>query len=366
MIQRQVADHPLRPGHRDEIVNEGDLSGKGPVPGPRSSNGPTHQTESRSGHTVLTAPQLKEKARGALLGAAVGDALGAPFEGLAAVDQERLKRLLVDPGPMRYTDDTHMTIGMAESLVERRGFDGAHMAQVMARNYAQEPWRGYGLGPPQVFRLLEQGVPWDRAARALFGGRGSLGNGAAMRVAPAAILAVRDLEGVAQLARQTAILTHTHELGVEGAVLQALALALLLRQEATTPLDTGSFLRELRARIRAAPYLEKLEKIELLLPGAERGRVVRELGTGTAALQAVPTAILCFLCSPQSFPQVILYAISLGGDTDTIASMAGALAGAYLGERSIPAPWRHQVEGGPRLRELADALVELAFSVPQI
>jgi len=135
--------------------------------------------------------QLQAKFRGALLGVAVGDALGAPFEGAGTVRRRDLERLEREPGPLRYTDDTHMTIGMAESLVERRGFDGAHMVAVFARNFAAEPWRGYGAGPPQVFRLIERGVPWDQAGRALFGGSGSFGNGAAMRVAPAALLGRR-------------------------------------------------------------------------------------------------------------------------------------------------------------------------------
>lgn len=102
---------------------------------------------------------LQDKFRGALLGVAVGDALGAPFEGQRTVDPVALGRLGHAPGHMWYTDDTHMTLGVAESLVERQGFDGAHMAAVFASNFAAEPWRGYGAGPPQIFTLLNQGVP---------------------------------------------------------------------------------------------------------------------------------------------------------------------------------------------------------------
>ena len=92
--------------------------------------------------------ELRDRFRGALLGEAVGDALGAPFEGMGTVHPAEMERLEADPGPLSYTDDTHMTLGMAESLVEKRGFDGAHMARTFARNYRQEPWRGYGPGPP--------------------------------------------------------------------------------------------------------------------------------------------------------------------------------------------------------------------------
>ncbi len=90
---------------------------------------------------------LRSRFRGALLGVAVGDAIGAPFEGEVSAFPGSLERLGEPDSPLRYTDDTHMTLGVAESLVQRRGFDGAHMAAVFARNYAQEPWRGYGAGP---------------------------------------------------------------------------------------------------------------------------------------------------------------------------------------------------------------------------
>ncbi|MGQ9571962.1 MAG: ADP-ribosylglycohydrolase family protein [Dehalococcoidia bacterium] len=304
--------------------------------------------------------QLRAKFRGALLGVAVGDALGAPFEGAGAIDERYLRRLEREPGQLHYTDDTHMTLGMAESLVERRGFDGTHMAALFARNFGAQPWRGYGAGPPQVFRLIEQGVPWDQASRALFGGSGSFGNGAAMRVAPAALLGFRNLEQVAWLARQTGVITHAHELGLEGAVLQASAIALLLQHPSDIPLDCHAFLDALRVHMGTALYLQKLDRIQALLPVSPREEVIAELGNGIAAYEAVPTAIYAFLRHPGSFPKMVTYAISLGGDTDTIASMAGALAGAHLGEQAIPPVWREQVEGAARLRELADALLLLA------
>jgi poly(ADP-ribose) glycohydrolase ARH3 len=139
-----------------------------------------------------------------------------------------------------------MTLGLAESLVAGGGFDGAQMAAQFAQNYAAEPWRGYGAEPLHVFRRIAEGVPWDHAGRMLFGGFGSFGNGAAMRVAPAALLAFRDLEQVVWLAWHTAIITHDHELGVEGAILQARAVALLIQHPPAVAIDTTEFLAALR------------------------------------------------------------------------------------------------------------------------
>jgi len=307
--------------------------------------------------------QLQAKFRGTLLGGAVGDALGAPFEGLRTSAGTLSSHLDPEGSVLRYTDDTHMTLGMAESLVACGGFDGAHMAAHFARNYAAEPWRGYGDGPPQVFRLLAAGVPWEQAGRRLFGGAGSFGNGAAMRVAPAALFAFGDPASVAPLARLTSVLTHTHPLAIEGAVLQATALSYLLLQPPDRPVDCARFLDFLRGRAQEPEYTQKLGRIEALLAVGTSDAVVQQLGTGVAAHESVLTALYAFLRSPGSFSEVITYAVSLGGDTDTIASMAGALVGAYRGEAAIPAPARERVEGATTVRALADALLALALGL---
>jgi len=312
---------------------------------------------------MMEEERLRDRFRGAMLGVAVGDALGAPFEGMGMVNHAGLERLEAEPGPLRYTDDTHMTLGMAESLLERRGFDGEHMAMTFARNYRQEPWRGYGAGPPQVFRLLAQGITWDQAGSTLFGGTGSFGNGAAMRVTPAALVYYRHPQSVVSVAAQSALITHSHELGIEGAILQACAIAYLVQWDPGTPFNPAALLRLLEGVAPSPEFRRKLKRMVTLLPRAPLGEVTKEMGNGIAAHEAVPAALYAFLRNPNSFSKAVLYAISLGGDTDTIASMAGALSGAYLGESAIPLLWREEVESASRLRELADQLLELALEI---
>ena len=306
---------------------------------------------------------LRDRFRGAMLGVAVGDALGAPFEGIGMVHPAELRSMEAEPGPLRYTDDTHMTLGMAESLLERRGFDGEHMAMTFARKYHQEPWRGYGAGPPQIFRLLAQGISWEKAGEMLFGGTGSFGNGAAMRVTPAALAYYHDPKRVTSVAAQSALITHSHELGIEGAVLQACAISHLVQWHPCTPFSAADLLHVLERVASSSVYRHKLERMRTLLPEAPLGEVTKALGNGIASHEAVPAALYAFLRNPDSFSRAVLYAISLGGDTDTIASMTGALSGAYLGEAAIPMVWSQGVEGAPRLRELADGLLELASEV---
>ena len=304
---------------------------------------------------------MQDKFRGALLGVAVGDALGAPFEGARKVDRVGLERLKAEPGPLRYTDDTHMTLGLAESLVKKSEFDGRHVAMTFARNYGQEPWRGYGSGPPQVFRLMEEGVPWDEAGKMLFAGKGSYGNGAAMRVTPCGLLYHRHLEKAAFMAGQSAMITHAHDLGIEGAVLQACTVAFLVNIDPSVPLDLSALLGFLDTCAGSPVYREKLLQVRELATQAPVDEIARQVGNGIAAYEAVPAALWALLRNPGSFSGVVLDAISLGGDTDTIASMAGALSGAYLGEPAIPGVWRERVEGAGRLRGLADALLDLAL-----
>lgn len=300
---------------------------------------------------------LRRKFRGALLGVAVGDALGAPFEGASGADLETIEDLVESRGPLSYTDDTAMTIGVATSLIECDGFDGAHMASVFARDYAAEPWRGYGPTPPRIFALLQKGVPYDEAARRVFGGEGSFGNGGAMRVAPAGLWEFRDLDRVKLLSERTAVITHSHPLGVEGAVLQGTAIALLVHLDAASSLEPGDLLEELRMRVTQGVYAEALDRVGGLLPEAPKDRVIADLGHGIESHRSVPTALYCFLRSPTSFRDAVAYAISLGGDTDTIASMTGALAGAALGEMAIPPEWVAAVEGTERMRETADEML---------
>ena len=103
-------------------------------------------------------------------------------------------------------------------------------------------------------------------------------------------------------------------------------------------------------------YRAKIRLIGELLGVTGKRRVVEELGHGVEALESVPTAIYCFLTHPRSYEAAVIYAVSLGGDTDTIAAMTGAISGAYLGVEAIPAGWRQRLENRDYIVELAERL----------
>ncbi len=298
---------------------------------------------------------LKSKFLGALVGTGVGDAVGAGFEGWRIVEPKTIEAVASDRGVLIYTDDTHMMIGMAESLVEKEGFDGEHMAYTFMKNYECEPWRGYGPGPPRLFRMIRAGEDWDKAADKLYRG-GSYGNGSAMRIAPVGVLYHDDLAALIDVAYKSSQITHSHELGREGAALQACAVALAVNLEPAVAFDRQEFLAKLSEFVRSEVYKQKLEKVRMLLGEADRARVIAELGHGIEAFKSVPTAMYSFLSHPGSFKEVVLFAVSLGGDTDTIAAMTGAISGAYLGIDSIPDEWRLKLENGLYIEGLAKKL----------
>ncbi|WP_194288500.1 ADP-ribosylglycohydrolase family protein, partial [Ornithinicoccus halotolerans] len=137
-----------------------------------------------TGPTAL--PAWTDRVTGCLLGGALGDAVGRPFEGSAPVPAPAVKEVLAG-GELTWTDDTVMMLTLAEHLAglpSWQAFDEGALARAHARAWQAEPWRGYGASPPAIFRTVLAGADWEAAAAGLFGGDGSLGNGAAMRAAP--------------------------------------------------------------------------------------------------------------------------------------------------------------------------------------
>lgn len=301
----------------------------------------------------------KSKFLGCLIGAAIGDGLGAWREGRRIAKKEDIASLAERVEELAYTDDTHMTIGVVESLIQSSGFDGEHMAQTFIKNYETEPWRGYGPGPPRVFRMIKSGEPWDSAANKIYRG-GSFGNGSAMRVAPVGLLYSDNPAKLREIAYKSSSITHSHELGREGAALQAYAVALALNTPSDEEIDREAFLLKLQNFAQTQLYKEKIANTKELLGEQDRARVVAVLGNGIEALNSVPTAIYCFLKQPKSYKDSVIYAISLGGDTDTIASMAGAISGAYLGIEAIPQEWRLKLENKAYIEDLAEKLWQAA------
>jgi poly(ADP-ribose) glycohydrolase ARH3 len=299
-----------------------------------------------------------DRARGVLLSLALGDALGAPFEGRSRVTGAQVDAWIEARQPLRWTDDTHMALTLARHLVDDPELDDPEaLGAAFSRAYAREPWRGYGSGPPQVFAMVEQGFGFEEAAGSLFGGSGSFGNGAAMRVAPVGLLpAAMDPWEAARLAELQARVTHTHADAIDGATVVAQVIAGLITLDRV---DDDGLVRVVGAaieRLSEGPMRDRLVEVaDVLASGGDAGTAAGRCGTGVAAGESVPAALAALLGGGDPL-RVVTTAIRFGGDTDTIAAMAGAMAGAAWGLEHIPGALLDRLEARAELEELAETL----------
>lgn len=307
---------------------------------------------------TYTQPTLADRFTGCLLGLAIGDAVGAQYEGQSADFLARrfgsVETLLenIPPNGLYYTDDTQMAIGVAETLIECRTIDEAAICKRFAANYV--PHRGYGRGARVILEAMLAGEDHKWWAANHFPG-GSLGNGAAMRVAPVGLLFRNAPDLLWEQAKLSALPTHVHPLGIEGA--QVLALAVALASQGA-PLNREEFFGRLAERCDSLEYAGPLRRAAKIDSPKDLGL----FGNGIEATSSVVTALACFGLTPQSYEQTIGNAILLGGDTDTIAAMAGAVCGAHLGCSAIPetllANLENKYQGRDYIEELARKLTE--------
>lgn len=291
--------------------------------------------------------EFVEGAAGALLGTFVGDALGMPFEGLPA-EAIPLPVEMMDArlGRGTYTDDTQMMIALAESLIERGRVDEDHLARAFADAY--DPKRGYGSGTRQVLDLWAGGTPVAAAAHRVFGGEGSRGNGAAMRIAPVAVRFANDPHRLLIEAARSAGVTHAHPIGIDAAVVQAAAIGAALRGENIIEVVLGvAASEEMRSGLR--------DLAALLDAGLEPRQAAVQLASSADARESVCAAVYAAVAH-DAFERAVDFAVRLGGDTDTVAAMTGAIVGARAGVGSIPARWLEALEDEDRGRSHVERL----------
>lgn len=281
-----------------------------------------------------------------MLASALGDALGASFY--------RWNR-----DELRYTDDSAMALAIAEHLIELGGrIDSEKLAWKFVETYEKEPWRGYGPGPPRIFKLIKRGMGPLELDKRLYPG-GSYGNGAAMRIAPVGLFFYDDFDELRLAVVEACKPTHNHPLAVEGALLEAASVARAVKLDPMKEVDRFDFIDYLESLTSSEVYLRKLKRLgELLEEEHSRREVVKNLGNSVEAFNSVPTAIYCYL-REQDPVKAIQAAINLRGDMDTIACMAAAIAGAHRGLEAIPERDLARLENAAYIRGLAERLVEI-------
>jgi len=302
--------------------------------------------------------KFQSKFLGGMVGSALGDAIGElAFRGL---DEAALRSGIARSDVLRYTDDTAMAIGLAESITQVGRLDPQHLGDTFRRNFNREPWRGYAAGPPTIFHLLDrQGMSYSEAARSLFGGQGSFGNGAAMRITPVGLF-FHDAPDLYEQARASATVTHAHPIGVDGAAVLAMAIAQAVTLDPRQPFPLESFSQSLVDCARTPEIRDKMILVRTLMAdGVPPAEAARQLGQSVAVHESMPFAVYAFLRHPGSFEACLFCAILHGGDRDTLGAMACAISGAYLGIEAIPQAWREKSENRQTIETLALQLVAL-------
>lgn len=225
-----------------------------------------------------------------MLGAIIGDIVGSVYE----FDNLRSKQFELFGPHTNFTDDTVCTIAVADALISRR--DPAKALRDWCGRY---PGRGYG----GMF------AGWIRNPRV--GPYQSFGNGSAMRVSPAGLLGTT-VDNTIELADRVTKVTHNHPEGMKGA--RATAVAIRLAREGMPPAD-------IRKEINARYGYDLFRSVDEIRP--------HYLFNETCQ-RTVPEALTCAL-EATDFEDAIRNAISIGGDSDTIAAIAGAVAEACFG-----------------------------------
>ncbi len=315
-----------------------------------------------------------DRISGALLAAAIGDAMGSPTEFLTL---DAIHRTYGPAGVTgfvewttdgdrrfaAYTDDTQMSEAVARGLLEAhaagRDLDGT--MTTLARHFVE--WSNHPQGGHRApgnacmagCRALERGVPWREAGGPTAGGCGSV-----MRAAPFALLYAADPARAEAWAVEHSRLTHRDPIALAACAALTRGLLALLGD---APLDAVLSGMVDAARAHSGPTADMIARA---VDDARRGvppTVTLDRLRGWAAHEAIAAAAYVLARHPDDARAAILEGANTPGDSDSIASIAGALVGARVGLGALPAEWVRDVERSAELRALADTIVTAAATI---
>ncbi len=295
-----------------------------------------------------------DRFQGCLVGLAMGNALGAPVEGMGASEIEqqhgRVTELIgggwlgLEPGA--WTDDTAMMLCIARSIVEKERFDPQDTAEKFFQWYDTNP-PGIGQTTWLAMEAFGDGATWNdagRIAHARLGGL-SAGNGSIMRCAPIALLDGRDTERLTRDSIDSSLITHFDPRACWAAVALNLAISHLVyhgNEGLVEAISGGIDQPDVRKAVAAVPQM----KPEDVVPSA-------------FVLDTLQAALWSFL-NTTSFEDALVTAVNLGGDADTVAAVCGSMAGAHYGLEAVPSRWVERLAGRSEIVELAAKIHKLA------
>lgn len=273
-------------------------------------------------------------------GLSVGDAFGERFFGPDSIFQDRVAGRHDPPPPWFVTDDTIMATSVLEVLDQHGHIERLALAKAFANRYTLDPRRGYGGTAHDILRELQQGVSWMDAAGRVFNGTGSLGNGAAMRVAPLGAYFAEDYSRVTNEAVASAEVTHAHPEGKAGAIAVAIAAAWVASEANARGNPAGL----LEAAYSATPDGETRRGIASALripfehPPAFAARILGN-GSRICAPDTVPVCLWLAARHLDDYREALWCTVSIAGDIDTNCAIVGGIVALATGVEGIPAEW---------------------------
>jgi ADP-ribosyl-[dinitrogen reductase] hydrolase len=245
----------------------------------------------------------------------------------------------------KWTDDTSMALCLAESLLERNGFDARDQMERYVRwwkeGHLSSTGRCFYIGltiRSALRRFLESGEPFAGSTDPQTAGNGSL-----MRLAPVALVYFPNMDDVAHFSRESSRTTHAAPEAMASCQLFGLQIAAALEGK---PKD----------EILAMNHLVLTEpKVAAIAAGAYHNKARAEIVGSGYCVQSLEAALWCF-DHTDSFAEAILEAANLGDDADTTAAIAGQLAGAYYGSEAIPEHWLNKLYMRAEIEAMADGL----------
>ena len=301
-----------------------------------------------------------ERARLSLEGLSVADALGERLCLHTDIAGALVAARALPAAPWQWTDDTQMALSVVAVLRNQGGID----PESLARSFADhcDASRGYSAATLELLGRLRAGGDWRVEAGQRFGGRGSWGNGAAMRVAPVGAYFAENLAVAAEQARCSAVITHAHPEAVAGAIAVAVAAALASRASGAAP-SARDFLLAVATHLPESAVRLGIERAAVLDPATPVGTAALELGNGArvSAQDTVPFALWCAATSLGDYTETFWRAATGLGDMDTNCAIACGISVLAADSEAIPTEWlaaREPLPGWPFVDD-PDATVTL-------
>jgi ADP-ribosyl-[dinitrogen reductase] hydrolase len=306
-----------------------------------------------------------ERYRGSLLGLAVGDALGAPLEGSPPGEgvlfayEEMVGGGPFELAPGEWTDDTSMALCLAESLIEKRGFDPIDQLERYTRwfreGYLTSNGRCFSIGGTIAAALLQ----FEQARKAYCGSEDpmSAGNGCIMRLAPVPLFYSRKPREAIERSGESSRTTHGAATAVDACRYLGALLIGAIRGSSKEELLSECF-SPLPGYWKERPLDGKIEEIAR---GSFKRRNPPEICASGYVVKSLEAALWAF-CHSESFREGCLKAINLGFDADTTGAVYGQLAGAFYGESQIPKSWCERLARRQLIESFAERLSAVSLA----